>query len=194
MNWTDLFNDELIKKFGQNPDADKFQQTFLWVDELYEKALNVLNPDKLASMPPQDVYAELKELSIPQCPFRVAHFGRATDSESIVESLIKLLTVQGGLEEKYRAAKFPQAGVVTITEILCIARPTRFICRNAAFTKALAKIVPLYSKKALDELPYREYLDICREMIRVVEEYIPEKKEWIDSRRYLLLYAILTSK
>lgn len=193
-DWSALFEKYLEEKFGHDVDGEKFVQRFSWVLEFHEKAEEVLNTEYLGSMPAQDVYKELKSLTIPQCPIRVTNLGRANSAEKVVDSLLKLLNTQGGFEEKYRAAKFPQAGLVTITEILCVARPHRFICRNTAFTRALAGVVPFYTKKALDELPYPEFFDICSELVRILLKYLAGKVHWAEKVRYLLLYSILTEK
>lgn len=193
-DWSALFEKYLEGKFGHDVDGEEFVQRFSWVLEFHEKAEEVLNTEYLCSMPAQDVYKELKSLTIPQCPIRVTNLGRANSAEKVVDSLLKLLNTQGGFEEKYRAAKFPQAGLVTITEILCVARPHRFICRNTAFTRALAGVVPFYTKKALDELPYPEFFDICSELVRILLKYLAGKVHWAEKVRYLLLYSILTEK
>ena len=84
--------------------------------------------------------------------------------------------------------------MVTLTELLCVARPLRFICRNTLFTRALAKIIPLYSAKALEELPYAEFLDICREPLRIMEQAPGVPGQWAKEYRYLLLYAAVTGQ
>ena len=193
-DWSALFQSYLEDKFGKEVDIEEFCLRFSWVEEFYERAKKILDVEYLQSMPPQDIYKELKCLTIPQCPIRMTNLGRANSAEKVVSSLVKLLTAQGGFAEKYRAAKFPQAGLVTITEILCVARPHRFICRNTAFTRALAKVVPFYTKKALDELPYQEFLDICTELVKVLLNYLGNRIEWADEVKYLLLYSTLTEK
>lgn len=192
--WSDLFRKELVTKFGEQVDAVDFMQRFSWVREFSVRAARILEPEYLKSMPPQDIYQELSMLTIPECPIRMTNLGRANSAEKVVDSLVKLLTVQGGFAEKYSAAKFPQAGLVTLTEILCICRPHRFICRNTAFTRALVRVVPFYSKKALDELEYSEFLDICTELTKVLLAYLQDRVDWAKSVRYLLLYATLTEK
>ncbi len=193
-DWSDLFYNELAARFGVEVDAEAFARKFSWVREFHERAAAVLNPEFLQSMQPEDIYKELKSLTIPECPIRMTNLGRANSAAQVVDSLIKLLSVQGGFEEKYRAAKFPQAGLVTLTELLCVARPHRFICRNTAFTRALTRVVPFYSKKALDELGYEEFLDICTELVKVMLNYLGSGSEWAVQVRYLLLYATLTEK
>ncbi len=192
--WSDLFRNELVSRFGVKVDAEMFTHKFDWVQNFHKRANDILNPEYLQSMRPEDIYKELKTLTVPQCPIRMTNLGRANSAGQIVASLIKLLTVQGGFEEKYRAAKFPQAGMVTITEILCVARPHRFICRNTAFTRALTRVVPFYSKKALDELGYTEFFDICTELVKVMLDYLGSDIQWAAQVRYLLLYATLTEK
>jgi hypothetical protein len=63
-------------------------------------------------------------------------------------------------------------------------------------TRALAKVVPLYPRKALEELAYEDYLDICAELAKVLQEYLTPVGlgEWAKEHRYLLLYAMLTEK
>ena len=192
--WEDLFRRELCRRFGEPVVVAEFRRRFSWVIEFHEQAARVLNPEYLQSMPAQSVYAELKALTISECPIRVTNLGRANSAQQVVDSLVRLLVTQGSFEEKYRAAKFPQAGMVTLTEILCVARPHRFICRNTAFTRELSKVVPFYTKKALDELAYAEFLDICRELVKIMKAYLEPEIDWVDKVRYLLLYSILTEK
>lgn len=191
-DWCDLIRAELALRFGE--DLAGIETACAWVPELAQKAEIILAPARLRERPPQEVYADLRELGVPQCPIRIAHLGRVNDSGRITEALLKLLETPGELEEKYRAAKFPQAGIVTITELLCVARPLRFICRNTLFTRALAKIVPLYSARALEELPYPEFLDICREPCKIIEAAPGLPGQWAKQYRYLLLYAAVTAK
>ena len=193
-DWADLFRNELVDRFGEKVDAAEFNERFSWVLKFYERAAEVLNPEYLQSMPAPEIYKELKVLTIPECPIRVTNLGRANSAQKVVDSLVKLLTTQGGFQEKYDAAKFPQAGLVTITEILCVCRPHRFICRNTALTKALTRVVPFYSKKALDELHYEEFFDICTELSIILVNYLEPEISWAKNVRYLLLYATLTEK
>lgn len=195
-NWIDPLLQMLQQRFGIVPDAKAFLQRFQWVDDLYEKGRVLLHPDVLEAMPPQEVYARLRELSVPDCPIRVTNLGRTNDAEGVKDALLRLLRTPGNFEEKYRAAKIPQTGVVTITELLCVARPMRFVLRNTAFTKAMAKVVPFYNARGLDELPYPEFLDFCTELAKAVKAYLEPVGlgAWADERRFLLLYAVLTAK
>lgn len=191
-DWTALLKQELCNKLGDN--LQLIEEKCGWVPEIAEKAKVMLTPEFLSSISPEEVYNHIKELGISQCPIKLTNLGRVNDAQRVVDSLLKLLSTPGGLSEKYRAAKFPQAGIVTITELLCVARPLRFICRNTAFTREFAKIIPLYSKKALDELPYEEFLDLCRELCKILEEAPGIAGEWAKKYRYLLLYAAVTAK
>lgn len=189
-DWRELLAQELTARFGV--DLSGVEQHCSWVPQLAVSAAELLAPASLRVMPPAEVYDRLRALGIPQCPIRIAHLGRVNDAERIVEALLRLLETPGGIDEKFRAAKFPQAGIVTLTELLCVARPLRFICRNTLFTRALAKIIPLYSARALGELPYEEFLDICREPCLVLEKAPGLTGVWAKQYRYLLLYAAVT--
>lgn len=190
-DWRSLLARELTGRFGE--DLAGLQEPCSWVPQLAQNAVRLLEPAALRAMPPAEVYDRLRALGVPQCPIRIAHLGRVNDAERIVDALLKLLETPGGLMEKFRAAKFPQAGMVTLTELLCVARPLRFVCRNALFTRALAKIIPLYSARALEELPYEEFLDICREPCLVLEKAPGVPGQWAKEYRYLLLYAAVTA-
>ncbi len=192
--WADLFKDELVCKYGERVDAPAFKQRFEWVLAFSERAKTVLAVEHLQSMAAPEVYKELKALTIPECPIRLTNLGRANSAQQVVEALVRLLATPGGFEAKYRAAKFPQAGVVTISEILCVSRPHRFICRNRAFSRALAQVVPFYSVKALEELGYSEFMDICSELVKVLLAYLEPEISWAAGVKYLLLYATLTEK
>jgi hypothetical protein len=194
MKWSDDFLKFLQNRFGVEPKREEIETRFAWVGELHAQARELLAPENLRAIPPHEVYARLKALNVPHCPIRITNLGRVNEAEKVVESLLKLLETQGGFEEKYRAAKIGQTGVVTISEILCVYRPMRFVLRNTAFTKAAAKVVPLYTKRALDELPYNEFLDTCGELAKVTENYLQPTglSDWARELRYLLLYAVLT--
>lgn len=192
-DWT-----EAVMKFTAAKIADLSAEDITarwgWVDMLGEKAAQLLTPERLKSIDPVTIYDDLRQLGIAQCPIRLANLGRVNDAGRIVEALRKLLETPGGFAEKYRAAKFPQAGMVTITEILCVARPARFICRNTAFTRALAKVTPFYGYAALNEMNYEEFLDICRVLTDKLEEFpSPEIARRTKQWRFLWLYALLTA-
>jgi len=145
-------------------------------------------------MDPPAVYARLRTLSVPRCPIRITNLGRENQAAGVADALLRLLETPGEFEEKYRAAKIPQAGVVTITEILCVAKPMRFVLRNTRFTKALAKVIPFYTPRGLDELAYEDFLTLCRELARVLETALAAVGlgDWARTHRFLLLYAVLT--
>jgi hypothetical protein len=193
-NWTDDFNLMLRKKLGDNPSREELQNRYGWVGELHRQARELLEPEILREIPPQEIYSRLQSLSMPQCQIKMTNLGRMNDAEKIRDSIVTLITTKGNFAEKYRAAKFPQAGVVTITEILCIAKPMRFMLRNTAFTRGLAKVTPFYTKKALDELSYEELYDICFELAKVQQEFFRPVglENWAKEHRFLLMYAILT--
>ncbi len=193
-NWSDAFQRFLDARLGSAPERNQVTARFQWVEDLHRESRDILSLEALRQMPPPEVYARLKALSVPRCPIRLTNLGRVNDAERVKESLIRLLETPGNFAEKYKAAKFPQAGVVTLTEILCVVKPMRFILRNAMFTKELAKVVPLYTRRGLQELPYEEFLDICRELARITQQHlIPAGlADWAKTHRFLLLFAVLT--
>lgn len=191
--WSGLF-DRHMERTLAGVDGDAFRRRFAWVDDLSAKAVAALDPETLAASPPADIYAALDALNVPGCAVRMTNLGRMNQAPEIVEAIIRLLAHPGDFAEKYRAGKIPQAGVVAMTEILSLARPDRFVIRNAPFTRALAKQVPFYTQKALDELGYEEFLDICRELTRVLVARLKPLglAEWAGEKRFLLLYAVLS--
>lgn len=190
--WSDMFARHLDALFS-GMDRDAFLQRYGWVGGFAETAATLLSPENLASLPPHEIYSALDSLNLPKCQVRMTNLGRVNQASEVVAGIGSLLAKPGDFAEKYRAGKIPQAGVVTLTQILCLARPHRFAIRNAPFTRALAKQIPFYSVKALDELGYEEFLDICRELARVTEEKLKPLglKEWATEHRFLLLYALL---
>ncbi len=190
-NWSDEFSRFLARSWGRTPDPDNLQQHYAWVTDLHARARELLDPQTLRGMDPPGIYARLRELSVPQCPIRVSNLGRENRAHEIVDALARLMETPGGFAEKYRAAKIPQAGVVTITELLCAAKPMRFVLRNTRFTRAAAKVIPFYSAKALKELTYADFLDLCMELARVMEDVCGQAGcgDWAREHRFLLLYA-----
>jgi len=193
--WRDLFLSHLKTTWlDKGPEA--LSQSWAWVAELHGRAKDILSVERLRSEPPQVIYKSLKSLSFPQCPLRIAHLARVNDAPRIVSALIKLLEAPGDFEEKMAAAKFPQAGIVTITELLGAIKPYRFCIKNTALTRAAAKVVPFYSPRAINELPYEEYLDPLRELAFILESALKPlgMDEWAKSHRFLALYASLVDE
>lgn len=192
--WTDLFDRHLDGLFS-GLDSDAFMQRYGWVEEYAVRAAEILSSENLSSMQPQQIYAALDSLRLPHCQIRMTNLGRVNSAEEVVDGIRNLLEKPGDFSAKYRAGKIPQAGIVTLTQILTLARPDRFAIRNAPMTRAIAKQIPFYSAKALDELGYEEYLDICRELTRplILHTKSLTPPSWTQNHRFLLLYAILTT-
>lgn len=194
--WGDLYRGLLVRKLGAVPDGAAARERYAWVERLHGLARELLEPARLRELPAAEVYAGIKALAVPQCHIRPTNLGRENQASDVVEMLLKLLETPGDFAQKYRAAKVPQAGVVTITELLCLAKPQRFAIRNAAFTRAVAKAIPFYTRRAVEELVYEDFLDFCRELAKVQEAYFAAAGlgEWALAHRFLLLYAILTEE
>ena len=191
-SWSDIYVqylDALLPGMGR----EEFLARFGWVEEYSLAARRLLSPENLADMPPHEIYAALDSLNVPKCQVRMTNLGRVNQAGDVVSGIAALLREPGDFAEKYRAGKIPQAGIVTLTQILSLARPHRFVIRNAPFTRALAKQIPLYTARALGELGYEEFLDICRELVRVTEERLAPLglRDWVREYRFLLLYALL---
>lgn len=193
-SWSDLFAGHLDRLLSGMERAD-FLARFGWVEEYSRKAIEILSPENLASLPPHEIYSALDSLNVPKCQVRMTNLGRVNQAADVVSGIAALLSQPGDFAEKYRAGKIPQTGVVALTQILSLARPHRFVIRNAPFTRALAKQIPFYTAKALDELGYEEFLDICRELARVVTARLKPLglSAWSEEYRFLLLYALLVA-
>ena len=191
-SWSALFDNHL-QNLLDGLDRDGFLARYGWVEEYSRRAGEILSPESLAARPPQEIYAALDSINVPKCQVRMTNLGRVNEAGQVVEGIRALLAVPGDFAQKYRAGKIPQAGIVALSQILCLARPHRFAIRNAPFTRALARQVPFYTAKALDELGYEEFLDICRELARVAEARLKPLGlgDWATERRFLLLYALL---
>ena len=193
-DWSTLF-DRQVKSLLDGLDRERFLERFGWVSEYVDRAAAALSPDSLAKSPPETIYSTLDTLNIPGCQVRMTNLGRVNQADEVVEGIGRLLAQPGDFAVKYRAGKIPQAGVVTLTQILSLARPHRFVIRNAKITRALAKCIPFYTARALDELGYEEFLDLCRELSRVVEINLKPLGlgDWAGKYRFLLLYALLVN-
>lgn len=193
-SWSELFERHLGKTLS-GMDAGSFMARYGWVEEFAARAASALSPKSLETLPPQEIYAALDALNVPGCQVRMTNLGRMNQADEVVAAIARLLSQPGDFADKYKAGKFPQAGIVTMSQILSLAQPHRFAIRNAPFTRALAKQIPFYSAKALDELGYEEYLDLCRELARVLEDSLKPLglQEWAVRHRFLLLYAVLTA-
>ncbi len=190
--WSDLFDRHLEGLFAGMTREDVLAR-YGWVEEYARMAEELLSPRNLADMPPHEIYAALDAINVPRCQVRMTNLGRVNDAETVIGGIGALLSKPGDFAAKYRAGKVPQAGTVMLSQVLGLARPDRFVIRNTPFTRALARQVPLYSAKALDELGYEEFLDICRELTRVAEARLKVLGlgEWALRYRFLLLYALL---
>lgn len=190
--WSDLFDRHLADLLASLGREDILAR-YGWVEEFSRMAQEILSTENLAAMPPQDIYSALDSLNVPKCQVRMTNLGRVNEAGQVVDGIRALLEQPGDFAEKYRAGKIAQAGTVALSQILCLARPHRFAIRNAPFTRALAKQIPFYTARALDELGYEEFLDICRELARVVEARLMPLglKEWATTHRFFLLYALL---
>lgn len=190
--WGDLFDRHLATLLA-GLDAEGALARYGWVEEYSRMATELLSPDNLSSMPPRDIYSALDAINVPKCQVRMTNLGRVNDAGTVVEGIATLLAKPGDFAVKYQAGKIPQAGTVALSQILSLARPDRFAIRNTPFTRALAKQIPLYTAKALEELGYEEFLDICRELTRVMEARFKRigLGDWANRYRFLLLYAIL---
>lgn len=190
--WSDLFDRHLETLFSGLSREDILAR-YGWVEEYARMAEELLSPANLVDMPPHEIYNSLDAINVPKCQVRMTNLGRVNDAEEVIGGISALLSKPGDFAAKYRAGKIPQAGTVALSQILSLARPDRFAIRNTPFTRALARQVPLYTARALDELGYEEFLDICRELTRVVEARLKPLGlgEWALRYRFLLLYAIL---
>lgn len=190
--WSDLFANYLKTEFA-DLDKEAFLRRYGWVESASAEARRLLSRENLQSMPAHEIYAALDAIKLPKCQIRMTNLGRMNAAEEVITAVTALLTQPGDFAKKYRAGKIPQAGVVTLSQILTLVQPQRFAIRNAPFTRALAKQIPLYTARALDELGYEEYLDFCRELARVLESAVKKfgLSAWATEHRFLLLYAVL---
>ena len=193
--WSDLFAKHLENEFA-GLGRETFLQRYGWVEEASREAKRLLSPENLSSMPAQEIYAALDSLKLPKCQVRMTNLGRVNAAEEVLAGIAALLSQPGDFAKKYRAGKIPQAGVVTLSQILTLVQPQRFAIRNTPFTRALAKQIPLYTVRALDELGYEEYLDFCRELGRILEAAAKKLGlgAWAVEHRFLLLFAVLVTE
>lgn len=191
-SWYDLFDKHLEKLLG-GLDREAALARYGWVADYARQAAQTLSPQALADSPPEAIYSALNALRLPKCQVRMTNLGRMNQAEEVVAGIRALLEKPGDFAAKCRAGKIPQAGTVTLTQILTLARPDRFALRNAPFTRALAKCIPLYTARALDELGYDEYLDVCRELANCAVARMKPLglEEWARPLRFLLLFALL---
>lgn len=190
--WSDLFARHLDVLFADS-DKNVFISRYGWVETASQTARRLLSRENLQAMPAHEIYAALDAIKLPKCQIHMTNLGRVNDAEEVIEGIVRLMTQPGDFAQKYRAGKIPQAGVVTLSQLLTLAQPHRFAIRNAPFTRALAKQIPFYTARALDELGYEEYLDLCRELGRVLENAVKPLglEKWAVEYRFLLLYAVL---
>lgn len=193
--WGDLHRRKLAARWGEAPAAEAVREDVGWVEALHQQAAGLLCPEALRARPAHEIYGDLKALQVPGCRLSLVKLGKANEAEAVVAAILRLLETPGHLAEKFHAAKIPQTGMASLTELLCLAKPARFMLRNTAVLRGLAAVVPFYSRRALAELEYEDFLDICRELARVQEALLEPcgLTPWARAHRFLLLYAVLAT-
>jgi hypothetical protein len=200
--WTDLTEREAQAYVGAFPTLEALKAAWLPWEELAVAVKAFFRVESLRDLPGTGVYAGVVNLfeSRPRVRGRFKSLLAFHDGERLKEALIRLVTTaeRGDPGRRIDALGLGGVGRATASELLCLWWPYRFLPQNAASCEALAKLVPLYRKKELAELPFDAFMDMAGTLegafrARAAARW-PELAEGMRERRYLYFYAFLTDR
>ncbi len=171
-------------------------------ESLSEEVSSFLEAENLRSVPGEEVYRRVVDLfqTRPRIRARFKALLAFHEGEKLREALLRMIAVreQGDPGRRITALHLGGLGRATASELLCLWWPYRFLPQNAASCKGLARMVPVYRRRDLEELPYDSFLSLAgtleRSFRETAVELIPGVKGWITERRYLYFYAFLTER
>ena len=168
-HWLDEFRRRL-ELHAQAFDApEAYRADVQWAVEKHGAAERVLAPDALDQASPRDIYDGLREicLNVEALPFRITRIADANEAGRLRDGLMKLVTTKGEAEDKMRSAGLRQFGEATLTEILCMYAPHRFVMRSRPVMRGIVRLCELYTERHLRDMTYSEYADLVGQMEKV---------------------------
>ncbi len=171
-------------------------------DELVVAVKAFLNVEALRSLPATEVYSRVVGLfeGRPRIRGRFKSLLAFHDGERLREALIRLVTTRerGDPGRRIDAMGLGGVGRATASELLCLWWPYRFLPQNAASCGAMAKLVQLYRKKDLAELPYDVFMDLAGTLEEAFRGQAvaawPGVAGAVQEGRFLYFYAFLSDR
>ncbi len=189
-DWLDNFR-RRAQRFAERFDsADAYRAHVAWAIEKHQAALRLFAPDALESASPRDIYDALKQvcLNVEALPFRITRIADANEADALRVGLQRLITTKGTGEDKMRAAGLRQLGEATLTELLCVYAPARFVMRSRPVLKGLVKLCELYTERHLRDMRYQEYADLVRELEKAFRQVLLGR---LDAEEFYLPHKCL---
>jgi hypothetical protein len=171
-------------------------------EELALAVKEFLSVEALRALPATGVYAQVVGLfeGRPRIRGRFKSLLAFHDGERLREALIRLVTTRerGDPGRRIDAMGLGGVGRATASELLCLWWPYRFLPQNSASCGAVAKLVQLYRKKDLAELPYDVFMDLAATLEeayrgRAIAVW-PDVAAEVQERRFLYFYAFLSER
>ena len=165
-HWLDNFRSRLQRHVSRFATAQAYQDDVDWAVQKHLAARRLLAPEAIENAAPRELYGALREvcLNVGALPFRATRIADANAVEQVRMGLCRLITTKGTAEDKMRAAALPQFGEATLTELLCVYAPHRFVMRNRATMGGIVRLCEVYSEPHLREMPYEDFADLTVEL------------------------------
>lgn len=165
-HWLDKFRRELNRHVERLASINAYEAEVEWAVQKHQAAKRLLEPERLRDAPPREVYAALRQvcLNVEALPFRITRIADANDAEALCAGLCRLIETKGTAQDKMRAAAMPQLGEATLTELLCLYAPHRFVMKNRPTMAGLSRLCEVYTEPALKDMTYADYADVLAEM------------------------------
>lgn len=176
-HWLDRFRLQLGRHVERFPSAEAYKAEADWAVQKHRAAQRLLNPEHLRSARAREIYAALKEicLNVGALPFRITRIADANEAEGLRTGLCKLIETKGTAQDKMRAAALPQLGEATLTELLCLYAPHRFVMKNRPTMAGLGRLCQIYAEPDLRDMSYADYADLVAAMEKEHREAVLAK-------------------
>lgn len=169
-------------------------------DELSCAVENFLSEEALRSLDGKEVYSRVVALfdGRPRIRGRFKSLVNFQDGDRLKEAFLRLVKTRecGDPGRRIDAMNLGGVGRATASELLCLWWPYRFLPQNAECCGALAKLVPLYKKRDISDLPYDAFMDLVSTLEVVYRNQAvvtwPDAEEELKACRYLYFYVFLT--
>ena len=165
-HWLDNFRGRLERYVATMATPEAYQADVAWAVDKHKLAKQLLAPEAILAASQRELYDALKQvcLNIEALPFRATRIADANETDRLRNGLYKLISTKGTAADKMRAAAIRQFGEATLTELLCLYAPQRFVMKNRPTMAGLAKLCELYPESHLRDMAYAEFGDLVREM------------------------------
>lgn len=196
-HWLDEFHRAIERHVPRFATPEDYRGHVQWAVDKHHAARELLAPEHIAKADAHTVYATLKQvcLNVEALPFRITRIADANVAEDIRLGLSKLIATKGTADDKMHAAALPQFGQATLTELLCIYDPHRFVMRSRPTVRGLVKLCGIYTEEHLRDMTYSDYADVVGQMEKVYRQALLAKLDMAEfylRHKCLLVCLLLT--